>query len=588
MPPPLRFVAEIVLVGLIIAVGLTFGGRALLMIPAQFIAEVKIDHRDELQLYYNSGHGFNEGESSKLLLQPQKAWQRISHPLPHMAIRTLRIDPLLGKGELGLRRLQLCRLGKCVDLMTSASQFNGILYLKQPDGAYRLKAFGDDPQFLIEAIERFDHLFTRRAYLLLLGFLLPLGLLVVWIRFYWLRTKPYQPSSAQPIRALPAILFVLIIWLPLVSMPFGLPDISERYELRHHADKPEFLPLKFAEYPGKFEKYFNDHFGLRGYLVAAGNWLALSLFPGDSPDKRVVIGQSGWLYFSGEPPQTTINDYQGRIPFSQHELETIRQHLLKQQAWLAQRGIHYLLVIAPNKESIYPEHLPQRLQHTVGPTRMDQLATYLSNHPAPAWIDLRTILRQAKSSSSLPLFYSTDSHWNKYGAFIGYQAIFNAGYQRGWTPAPKLSNDFLIQSKPGFMGDLAQMLLAVDRYPDQMIKLQPRTNCRLHVIEPSTNHDIPEFVQVEKILRRYSSDCGNEDPLLVLHDSFSWDLIPYIAPHYRQSYFLQSSSLMVNLIERIKPKLLVHEYVERDLKLILEAAIADENIQNTPIQQGCQ
>ena len=132
-------------------------------------------------------------------------------------------------------------------------------------------------------------------------------------------------------------------------MPLNLFDISERYELRHKANRPEFNLSEWAQFPSRFEARFNDHFGLRGHLVAAGNWLTLSLFPGDSPDKRVLIGQQDWLYFSGQPALSSMQDYRGGGHLLLPNWKPSACRCLGRQAWLAERGIPHLLVIAPNK-----------------------------------------------------------------------------------------------------------------------------------------------------------------------------------------------------------------------------------------------
>lgn len=573
-----RHLAEALLAGLLLLALWLAAGRLLALVPLHFVAELRLSGKDQLQLYYDQGRGFSEADTAYFDLVPQTQWQSVNHPLP-AAIKSLRIDPLRGAGELYVKRLQLCRMGFCLNVLPAADKLSGVLVDRTPDGHVRLNLSGNDPQIELSAMERLDAQASRHVRLVLFGWLSPLAGVLAWVYFSYRHRHRYRQQSAKPMRAAaPAALFLLLLWLPLMAMPLNLFDISERYELRHKATRPVFSLSEWLGFPARFEAWFNDNFGLRGYLVTAGNWLTLSLFPGDSPDKRVLIGQQDWLYFSGQPALTSIHDYQGRRPFSPQQLETIRRHLLKRQDWLAARGIHYLLVIAPNKESLYPEFLPSHQQKVVGPSRLDQLADWLHDKPAPNWIDLRPQLFQAKATQSLPLFYRTDSHWNKYGAFIGYQAIFSIGHRLGWMPEPLQSEQFALHNRPGFMGDLAQMLLAHDRYADSYIELTPRSTCRLQVIDPQSNQAIPVFAPLGKDLRRYHSECGTAGPLIVLHDSFSWNLIPYIAPHYHDSYFVQQSSFPVELIDQVKPVLLIQEYVERDLQLILNAATAGESL----------
>jgi hypothetical protein len=52
-------------------------------------------------------------------------------------------------------------------------------------------------------------------------------------------------------------------------------------------------------FPGRFERYFNDHFGLRTLLLALDHWAKAAVF-GVSPVPTVLMGKQGWLYFLGE------------------------------------------------------------------------------------------------------------------------------------------------------------------------------------------------------------------------------------------------------------------------------------------------
>ncbi len=594
-----RFSIELCLAGLLMLAIWLAAGWLLPRIPLHFIAEIQTSHPDQLQLYVDRGQGFSEASVLRIDLHAGVGWQTINQPLPP-GLHALRIDPLRGAGQVRAKRLQLCRLAGCVDVLTAASQLAGTTIDPRPDGQRLLRLSGDDPQIVLAMLPALDARTAHKARWLWLAAMWPLIGLLLWARhnpascLSGLRNREPtcprfptstadQPQVRQAARhragsrrsaaaALPASVFLLLSWLPLLVMPLNLFDISERYELRHKASRPEFNLSEWAQFPSRFEAWFNDHFGLRGHLVAAGNWLTLSLFPGDSPDKRVLIGQQDWLYFSGQPALSSMQDHQGRRPFTTAELETIRLQVLRRQAWLAERGIPYLLVIAPNKESLYPEYLPTRYRSTIGPSRLDQLAEWLQRNPAPNWIDLRPHLRQAKAGSALPLFYRTDSHWNKLGAWFGYQAIFNTGHRLGWTPQPVPASQFTLHSQPGFMGDLAQMLLARHRFADTAIEIKPRTPCRLTV----DRSEHTAFAPFGRDLRRYHAECSSSGTLLMLHDSFSWNLIPYIAPHYRNSYFVQQSGFPVGLIDHVQPAIVIQEYVERDLQLILAAAQAGE------------
>ena len=55
-------------------------------------------------------------------------------------------------------------------------------------------------------------------------------------------------------------------------------------------------------------------------------------------------------------------DYFGEVRFSEEELKQMAEGVEKARAFYAKRGIDYIIVVAPNKEAMYSEYMPDRLQ----------------------------------------------------------------------------------------------------------------------------------------------------------------------------------------------------------------------------------
>ncbi len=78
----------------------------------------------------------------------------------------------------------------------------------------------------------------------------------------------------------------------------------------------------------------------------------------------MLIGKEDWLYYTGE---NNIQDHECTMPFTKTELAAIRERLLAWNERLQQRGIRFYVVIAPNKESIYPQYLPTGCKQACAP-----------------------------------------------------------------------------------------------------------------------------------------------------------------------------------------------------------------------------
>jgi len=106
---------------------------------------------------------------------------------------------------------------------------------------------------------------------------------------------------------------------------------------------------------------------------------------------------------------------------SEPELAQWKTYLEERQNRRSARNIKSIFVIAPDKQSIYPEMLPVYLLPK-GSTRVDQLIAYLRETHSPANVlDLRPVLLEAKHDGLV--YFPQDTHWNGRGYFAAYRAI---------------------------------------------------------------------------------------------------------------------------------------------------------------------
>ncbi len=199
-----------------------------------------------------------------------------------------------------------------------------------------------------------------------------------------------------------------------------LPE-PENCENRELAEAPTG-DCSLAEYADGWERYLGDNFGFRRYLIRWNSILKLSCL-GVSPVSSVILGKDSWLFYHSEAlaDGNTVNDWRGTIPLSQTELVRLQEQLEANESVFAEKGIPYLVVIVPNKSTVYSEYMPDTIRKFRDTTRLDQFMEHMRRHSRVSVLDLREALFKAKSSH--PLYWKTDSHWNSYGAYIGYSEI---------------------------------------------------------------------------------------------------------------------------------------------------------------------
>ena len=374
----------------------------------------------------------------------------------------------------------------------------------------------------------------------------------------------YLPQRTRPAGFSLAIvvLFVAMLLVPLAGA-FLRPDSGiASFEKRRAEGWPELRLTRpgLKAFPAEFERYFNDHFGSRGTLIALDHWAKAVVF-GISPVPEVMIGTDGWLYFLGEDGKALERWYRGSEAFAEAEIVGLRTELLRRRDYLAHHGIPYVVVVIPEKYSVYPEFLPQWVQRLTPQTRLDRIAEDLSLYPRLRFIDLRGALRAAKASERV--YYQTDSHWNYLGATVGYRALMTELLRvlPAMTMAPPQRPPY-VRGADYYSGDLAQMLGLPKRFreddiaPLAKILASPDSRCARRETEGETP-GFEIYVYRCNPRPRYSA--------LVYRDSMAIPLIPMLSENFRRVTYVSSRQLDPALVERERPDVVIEQLVERSL-----------------------
>ncbi len=314
------------------------------------------------------------------------------------------------------------------------------------------------------------------------------------------------------------------------------------------------------EYPVRFERSFNDRFGLRTTLFRFDHWVKAVAF-GVSPVSKVLIGKTGWLYFRGEDARALERWYRGTETIPDATIEALRDEFLRRHDFLASRGIPYVVVVVPEKYSVYPEFLPDWATQIASRTPLDRLVTEVARYPQLSFLDLRGPLRAAKGSDRL--YYQTDSHWNYLGAMVGYRGLMSTVQQAlpGLVAAPAKRPPYVPESDY-YSGDLAQMLgltrqfREADIAPLGRVDATPGVRCAQRDASP----DAPG-------VETYVFRCPNapRHTALVYRDSAAIWFIPMLAQNFSRTTFVRSLGFEPELIERLQPDIVIQEMVERTL-----------------------
>lgn len=353
--------------------------------------------------------------------------------------------------------------------------------------------------------------------------------------------------------------FLVLLMVPHFVELSGKRAGSASVENRKMGEMPRgnLLLSSFPDYATQFEKYYGDSFGLRDKLIRWNNRLRLFLF-GESPISGVRVGRDGWLFYANE---SELQEYENVIPYKMEDLQKIRTILEDRRQWLERRGIKLFVVVAPDKETIYSEYLPPEIHKIGKESRMDQIVNYFGAQPGVEFIDVREPLLRAKPAQRL--YHRTDTHWNDYGAFIGYATLMER-IARYFPAVGKHSiGDYTVSIAEGKGGDLADMLSLGDVIKEERITLAPKFTPR--AVDASRPYPDPVDLAVypgRKMIIKETND-PRLPKALIFRDSFAWPLIPFLAESFQSSVFVWTFDFLPALIEREKPDLVIIECVER-------------------------
>ena len=356
------------------------------------------------------------------------------------------------------------------------------------------------------------------------------------------------------------ILFLGLLWLPTVDHFLKLDHARAPTENRLLAKWPLFKGIgQSRDFITGIENYFNDHFGFRNRLIRWNNHWKGQLFR-NAPQQEVVVGREGWLFHSGEQ---MIEHVTRRAVWNDQELANWCRLLERRRDWLYQRGIKYLFTVPPDKHSVYAEFLPSWIEKSSKPSKVQQLAAYMKAHSTVEVLDLSEALIEAKGIHVD--YFRTDTHWNQFGGFIGYQAVIQALSRQmpGLKQLPVEAYEWKLITMPPF--DLAKKM---GRDSDkETAAFDPIALKPLPVLNPL--YDPVRFPHqgLESIRPCYTLNDKATGRALVFRDSFACYWYSYLGQHFKEVIYIWRQEWDGPLVDREKPDVVIDEIVERFLNL---------------------
>lgn len=341
------------------------------------------------------------------------------------------------------------------------------------------------------------------------------------------------------------ILCLVLCMIPSVGMIFA--PTTERLGNEQQVQLPSLTDRDGAlntDYFTQLGRYFNQRFAMRREALTADAGVMAGVF-GTSNIDAVTVGTDGWLYYTD-----TLDDYLGRDVLTSREVRDVIHNLSLIRDYCRAQGVDFCFTVAPNKNTLYPEHMPYYHSLKAGSVHnRDLIRAALADSDIP-YVDLFSLFEERDEV----LYFARDSHWNNKGALLAYDRILSAvGKDHDdYADAP-------VTRRKDFVGDLSRMI-----YPAG------------YEAEYNDDYGVEErysFVTPTKSVEDGRITTSNPDAsgrLYMYRDSFGNALLPFFAAAYGDATFTKAFPMILSAdLSATEPELFIMELVERNIDWLI-------------------
>jgi hypothetical protein len=326
------------------------------------------------------------------------------------------------------------------------------------------------------------------------------------------------------------------------------------------ADRASFPAVtSWKKIPARFEAFLNDHIAARTTLLDLGARVRIDSL-GSSPTPRVWIGSNCMLFYNHRVD--LAGDYVGETA----EEQCVRHWAALTRArrdWCEARGIPFLMMVVPDKQSVYPELLPPVIRHRRGDSVLDRLIEHWQTVPTVPILDLRSDLRAAKTE--FPTYRLNDTHWTPYGCWRGYCRLVEALAVNFPNLVPRRWSQLQVEMAPFSGGDTWRLLglsrpPPVEEYPCFRLSNSKATSQTQRI-------DLPDEDRLGHLDPVVWTNPTTNGPCIVLFcDSFvDRDFQELLAQHCRRLVIVPTFEMIESIIEHERPDAVIFETVERSI-----------------------
>lgn len=301
-----------------------------------------------------------------------------------------------------------------------------------------------------------------------------------------------------------------------------------------------------------------------------GNGLRWEAATEDRESEKVLFGKEGWLYLRRDT-NNILGQQTGEVKLDPEQRQRWQEVLRERMAERDRVGTTWACVVAPDKESVYPEYLPDEIVPAAR-RPVHEFLDLAGEVGAPVSYALDRLLASKGESE---LYARTDTHWNYRGAYLAYRQFCDEVERQG-VDLEAMGEDDLEWFEAEVEGDLGSKVLPEPLTGPTIRVRFRRSSGRLVFDNEVTNHG-----------RVICFERPEPGPKCVLFgESFAYFLLPFLKETFQRLVYVHTSMFVGGVLERERPDVVLSLPLERFLVRIPSDANAYEELIATARRKG--
>ncbi len=377
-------------------------------------------------------------------------------------------------------------------------------------------------------------------------------------------------KKKRNIKQIYSAVFLIMCSVPMVCFPFA--HETESLEKKALSETPAVFrdgELN-TDFSTECETWLSERLPFRSVVLSAANLIKSKALKTDS--SNVIAGKGDWIF-----AEASKADYVNSNALSDERLRAIAVSLSLTEENVTSKGGHFVFVPMPNKASVYSEFMPSRYKKadTNNLVRLQQILSDMDI----SYVDMLKLMTNKKSYG---LYHKRDTHWNYYGALLGYYAITDAlGKEH------KMYNDSDYIPKKNWRGDLDKMLYPFIGFRDYQYNLNIEYE-PFEFVVPAGVTDTQAQLEIfmsdreenDKRISTQKTGGRARGSLYMVRDSFGRALLPFFIDNYDRALFVRADYPDMSSVTEGTD--MVYEIVERNISELFKTA----PLMPAPVRKG--